>query len=259
MKLKFALVLLVGVAFIYSACKKSSSNPQGPALSPQAVSSQVALNITQTLFGGLGAFNASQGLNAPNNLGVVHHNKIGLNDVNADPLCGVIADTTLNYSVTLDTAQASIKGNVKFAFTCAGGILSGFNVTENLQIAESSPNASISYGLGEDLTLLSTDPTLEESTFSLNGTLNETVGIQYKTGSKQTNNDSFDYVFKSLIISPNSGDVASGTATFTTKGSGASGTWNYTGSITFLPNDLLKIVINGITYTIDRQTGKVVS
>src|SRR5580698_1653915 len=97
---KFALLSLVGVAFIYSACKKSSSTPSGPALTPQAVSSQVALNISQTLFGGFGAFNASDGLNSPSNLGVVHHNKIGLNDVNADDLCGVTLDTTLNYSIS---------------------------------------------------------------------------------------------------------------------------------------------------------------
>jgi len=60
-----------------------------------------------------------------------------------------------------------------------------------------------------------------------------------------------------LILSPVSGDVVSGTASFTTTGSGVNGSWNYQGTITFLGNQTAKIVINGATYTVDLQTGVV--
>jgi hypothetical protein len=258
MKLKLTLVLLISVALFYSACKKSSTTTTQKALSPQAVSSQIALNLSQTLFGGLGTFNIGGGLDAPGEFGVIKHNKLHINDVNGDPACGTIVDTTLNSSVTIDTAQLSVKGTIKFSFLCSNGSLSGYNINENVQIGAITPHLAISYSVAEALTIQSTDPTSSLSTLSLNGTLNEAIGIKYKTGSNQTDNDSFNYVFKSVIIDPNTDGLTSGTATFVTKGSGPTGSWNYTGTITFLPNYRAQITINGSTYLVDLQTGQLV-
>lgn len=258
MKLKFKLilVLLVSVAFTYTACKKSSSsNPSGPALAPQAVSTQIALNLAQTLYDGFGAFSINDGLNAPVNLGVIHHKGPLVNDL-SDSFCGLVVDTTLNFSTSANGTSASVKGTMKFSFTCSNGVFSGYNINDNLTIAESTSQFSVNYQIGENLTLLSLNPSSETSNFSLNGSLNSDGSYQYKTGSKQSADQSFNYTLKSLIIDSSSGDIISGSASFSTKGSGSTGSWNYQGTITFLGNYKATIVINGASYTVNLQTGQ---
>jgi hypothetical protein len=87
-KLILILVVLSGFAFTFSGCKKSSSNPSGPALTPKQVSSQIALNIQQTLYDGFGAFSLTDGFNSPGNLGVIPKGRLRLNSP-SDPLCGL--------------------------------------------------------------------------------------------------------------------------------------------------------------------------
>ena len=62
LKRKSIYLALAAIAIIYAGCKKSSTNPAGPTLAPQQVASQVVLNIGQSLFGGLGAFDITSGI-----------------------------------------------------------------------------------------------------------------------------------------------------------------------------------------------------
>lgn len=260
MKLKFRilLVLLVSVAFIYTACKKSGSdnNPSGPALAPKDVSSQIALNLAQTLYNGFGAFSINDGLNAPQNLGIVHRKGLLINDVNGDDLCGLSVDTTLNYSTTSNGTSASVKGTMKFSFICSNEQFSGFNINTNLAVAESTSQFSVNYQIGENLTMLAISPGSEDTNISLNGTLNSSGTYQYKTGSKQSGSQTFNYNLKSLVVNSD-GDITSGSATFSTKGAGSTGVWDYSGTIVFLGNYTAKITINGTAYTVNLQTGAV--
>src|SRR5579863_837230 len=257
MKTKLILILAVlsGFAFTFSGCKKSNSNPSGPALTPKQVSSQIALNIQQTLYSGFGAFNLTNGLNSPGSLGMIPQGRLRLNTTN-DPLCGTIADTTLNYSTSQNGTTASVKGDLKFAFNCTGGVLSGFNVTDNLTIAESTSDFSASYKLAEDLTLTAQNPNTDTPSIILSGTLSLDGDYTYKTGSKGKGSQSFAYTFHSVVIQSN-GEIASGSADFTTSGTGSTGVWNYTGTVTFLGNNMAKIIINGTTYNVNLQTGVV--
>jgi hypothetical protein len=256
LKIKLSLVLLTCVAFTYTACKKSGSAPTN-TVTAKTVSSQIALNLAQTLYSGFGVFSINDGLNAPNTLGVNHHKGIKLNDINSDPACGLAVDTTLNYSTSLgDTAQASVSGNIKFVFTCTGQTFTGFNVIDNLNVAESTSQLAVSYVLGENLVLTSLNPSDPNSQYSFNGSLNESANLQYKTGSKQKENESYNYTFKSLVIDPTNG-IISGSATFSTTGSTPSGNWNYSGTAVFLGNNMVKITINGTAYTVNIQTGQV--
>jgi hypothetical protein len=257
MKTKLILVLAVlsGFAFTFSGCKKSNNNPSGPALTPKQVSSQIALNIQQTLYDGFGAFSLTDGFNSPGNLGVIPKGRLRLNSTN-DPLCGTIADTTLNYSSSEDGVTASVKGELKFTFSCTGGILSGFNIFDNLTIAESTADFSVNYKLAEDLTLTAVDPSSDTPSIILSGTLSLGGDYIYKTGSKGKGSQNFAYTFHSVTISGNS-DIVSGSADFTTSGTGSTGVWNYTGTVTFLGNGKANVVINGTTYNVDLQTGVV--
>jgi len=254
-KLILILIVLSGFAFTFSGCKKSNSNPSGPALTPKQVSSQIALNIKQTLYDGFGAFSLTDGLNAPGTLGLIPKGRLQLNSP-GNPLCGTIADTTLNFSSSENGVTASVKGTLTFAFTCTGNVLSGFNVTDNLDIAESTSDFSISYKLAEDLTLTAVDPNSDTPTVILSGTLSLGGDYTYKTGSKGKGSQNFAYTFHNVTISGN-GDIQSGSADFTTSGTGSTGVWNYTGTVTFLGNGKANIVINGTTYHVDLQTGVV--
>jgi hypothetical protein len=263
LNLKLIPVLLIGIVFTYTACKKSGSTVK--TLSAKAVTSQVVLNLTQTLYSGFGAFNISNGLNAPSTLGV-NRQKLGLrlskgrqlNSLGGDITCGLSMDTILNYTTTLDDgSQASITGPIKFTFLCTNGIPSGFNVFDNLNITESTSQLAGTFKLGENLTLQSVNPQDSSSNLTFGGTIDLSSNIKYKTGSKQTTSESYDYNFTSVIIN-SIGSIDSGSATFTTKGSNTSGVWDYQGTIVFLGNNKVKITINGTVYNVDLQTGQVI-
>eukprot|EP01037_Dinobryon_pediforme_P003783 gene3783-3830_t len=96
----------LAVTLIYVGCKKAATDPSGPPLSAQAVSSQVALNLSSTLFGGSGAFNVGGGLNAPS--AFASHGKGKVLQSLTNPLCGLVVDTTLNYTVKLGDSTATI-------------------------------------------------------------------------------------------------------------------------------------------------------
>ncbi|HVV55838.1 MAG TPA: hypothetical protein VHC47_10955 [Mucilaginibacter sp.] len=252
-KTNLILALIAGSIVLFSACKKSSKNPSGPAITPKQVSSQVAQTLVQMLYSGFGAFNLSEGLNAPNSLGLVHNQgKLKLNS-NDNPLCGLIADTTLNYSTSAGGVQASVKGELKFSFTCTNGVFSGFNITDNLAVSESSSDFTANVKLAEDLTLLSQNPLDDNSNILLTGSFSSDGTYTYKSGTAAQN---FSFTLNSVIIDAN-GNIVSGSATFATNGSGTTGSWNYSGSIKFLGNGKATITISGTTYNVDLQTGQV--
>jgi hypothetical protein len=256
-KLSFIAVLLAGTVFTFTSCKKSSNDSSGPKLTSKQVASQIALNLSQTLYGGFGGFNAAGGLNAPGSLGLVKtKNGLKVNST-GDPLCGTIADTTINVTVNDNGVTASVKGDIKFAFACTSGVLSGFNITDDLAISESNADLAVNFKLIEDLTIAAQNLAADNPNVTLNGALSMGGNYTNKTGSaKGSGNLNYSYTFKSIVIDSN-GSITSGSATFTTSGTGPNGVWNYAGTITFLGNDKATIVINGTSYNVDLQTGTV--
>jgi hypothetical protein len=260
MKLKTRLipVLMIGVALIYTACKKSSSSQ---TLSTKTVSSQVALNLAQTLYGGFGGFNITSGLNAPGTFGV-DRNKIrlaltkgrmGINDLGSDITCGLHADTTFSTSVTVNGVQATVAGTIGFTFNCSGGTPSGFTVIDNLKITEASAQVTGTYNINENLTVALVNPADSTSNLSLNGTAGFSDNL--KTNGKTTT-ESYNYTFNQVVINQE-GTITGGSATFATKGTNASGSWDYSGTVVFLGNGMAKITINGTVYNVNLQTGAV--
>jgi hypothetical protein len=256
LKLKIIFAVLIAVAFVYTACKKTgASNTSGSSLTPQQVTSQIALNISETLFGGVSPIDVSSGLNAPSGFAVHTKGKI-VNDLN-NPFCGLVVDTTLTETETEGDTTASISGSVKFNFSCTNDVLTGYTTDDNLNVSLSTSQFSLVYKIGENLTLLSLNPADENSNFSINGTLNSTTTFDFKTASAgKSGTATFDYNLKNVVFDIN-GDVISGSATFTTTGTGAHGTWNYSGTITFLGNYEATVTINGTTYKVNLQTGVV--
>ncbi len=258
LKLKLITILFLGVALSYTGCKKSNSTPADPKLAPQDVAVKVAANISQSLFGGLGAFDVSAGLNGPATAAVHNSTGIGLNNIQrpaghtraivrsaANPYCGLIIDTAVNYAVTGKDTSASITGRIKFTFTCTNNVVTGYTTLDNLTIAYSDLQLALTYNVAENFTLNTVN-----SKLTLAGSLNSNGSYQYKTGTKRSGTEVFNYTLSSLIIDSNSGDVTSGSATFTTSGTGPHGVWSYQGTITFLGNHHATVTISGKVYTV---------
>ena len=259
MKLQLKTLTLIAVCstLMYAACKKTSSAPAGPALTPKQIAGQVAVNIDQSLFGGLGGVDLSGGIGSAGSFAIKTPGKV-IQDL-SDPTCGSTVDTTLTLSLTSGDSTISIAGSLKFTFGCTGSILSSFTTVDNLTIAYSSPSQKFSYKVGENLTIAAIDPSSQTTDISVNGSLNSDGSYQILTGSNKGSGTSvFDYTLKSIIASGDgSADVLSGTATFNTSGSGPRGTWNYQGTIVFKGNYTAIVTINGSTYTVNLQTGAV--
>ncbi len=257
MKLKSKIVpaLLLGVVLFYTACKKSGSSTSNPTLTPKEVTSQIALNLSQSLSGGLGAFDISGGLDAPSTFAVRTKGKV-INDL-SDPSCGLVLDTAVNFTDTENGSTVTFKGTINFAFACTNGVVSGFSTNDNLDIALTNAQISFAYKVNENLTFLSSNPLIDTAPITIKGSLSSSGAYQLLTGSKASGTEVFNYTLTSLILDPNSGEIASGSASFTTSGTGPQGVWNYTGTITFLGNNQAKVTINGTVYTVDLQSGAV--
>ena len=282
MKSKLLFVVLASIIFIYAGCKKSSPKPAVSTLSPQDAASEMVLNLSQSLFGDLGAFNVSDGLGSTSSFSVrtgapgfaLHPNKsvfslrtngtaFGLKSRRhtiftlANPVCGAVIDTTVNESDTSDGLTIGFAGEVKFTFNCTNNVVSGFTTADNVTITIGTADTSFSYKVGENLTLAEVNPANASTNLSLNGTLNSSLSYQIKTGaSKGSGTASFDYTLTSVIVSQTTG-VVSGSATFNTQASGPLGTWSYQGTITFLGDDIATVTINGVTYNVNMDTGTV--
>jgi len=109
------------------------------------------------------------------------------------------------------------------------------------------------FNIAENLTLAQVNPGVDTSNVSLNGTASFSENA--KVNGKSTIM-SFNYTFHNVIIDQ-MGSIISGSADFSTTGSGPQGSWNATGTITFLGNNSAKVVINGATYTVNLETGTV--
>lgn len=258
MKSKFLLpiIMLAGMAVVYTACKKSDSSPAGPALSESQVTTQVILDLNSALFGEYGGVNFGEGMQGPSSFGAKHLSGPKLHDLN-NPFCGLVIDTAINESVTAGKdSTLQVSGHIKFSFNCVNDNITGFSTDDNLNIAISTPELTASAKIIESLTMAIADINNDNSPLTLKGTLNSTSAYKYKTGNK-SGTRAFTYIINNVILGDND-DITGGSISFSTKGTGTRGTWNFTGTITFLGDHKAKVSINGKTYTVDIRTGVVI-
>lgn len=163
------------------------------------------------------------------------------------------ADTTFSASITVDGGQATVAGSIGYTFACTNSVPSGFTVTDDLKVTMATSQVNGTFNIAENLTLAQLHPGVDTSNLSLNGTAD--FAENAKVSGKSTTM-SFNYTFNNVIIDQ-MGTIVSGSANFTTKGSGAQGSWNASGTITFLGNNSAKVVVNGATYTVNLETGAV--
>ncbi|RFZ84108.1 hypothetical protein DYU05_00265 [Mucilaginibacter terrenus] len=256
-KLLSCILAVVAIVFLYTSCTKDPVDYGTSSVSSKEVSQQIALNLAQSLYGGLGGFSLNDGLSPQINATPPNRPKIRINSVN--PECGMQVDTTMSFDLSVDTLKMTVGGRFKYSTICTNDQPSGLSAYDSLLVAMTTPSMEAKYNLLQNINMSSVNPQNPDAKLTFSGVLNTKASLQYKTGSKQKLTTLFNYKLVSLIIDPTKdGDVESGTATFETTGDTPQGKWNYKGSIVFLGNHKVKITINGTVYTVDIQTGQIV-
>jgi len=250
MKTKFTLIAALALVMIYAGCKKSSNSPATSTAQDKQVSLEVVQNLVKVLNGGFG-YDPSTG-KVTNNL-TKPGSHLRVNSTTGSG-CAVAYDTTLTASEKFDTISTTVSGKFKFSANCSNPNSPTLNVVEDYTLGLGTPHFSANYQLGANLTMTLQDAN-NNFLITFDGNINVDANINYLQGSKGSSKQTYDYTFHAITIDDSG--LKSGSADFSTTGSGVTGTWNYKGTIKFLGGNKADIVLNGKTYHVDLTTGAV--
>jgi hypothetical protein len=251
---------MISIVVFYTACKNNST-PQPSSqttVTADMVSSQVALNIAQSLSGSYGGVSVQSGMSVPSfaTKGANHTVTGRFNSLNSvNTLCGFTVDTILNFDSSVDTIKSHTNGSIYFYFNCTNGVSTGYTAKDSIKTIGTTPSTSFNYTIVQNYQITAnTAITL----LSVNGNLRAEVNIVYNnTKIKPTYIHNY-YVLNGIVVDlTKGGDMTGGTATFTSIGHNNYGSWTYTGVITFLGNHMADILISGKTYHANLLTGVV--
>jgi hypothetical protein len=246
MKTKFTLIALAAMAVTYTACQKNYSSPSSSssgAVNNQQVSLSVAQNVVKVLDGGFGYDPSTGGTTTMST-----HNSLKLNSTSGSG-CAAAFDTTLNFTAKLDTITNTIKGDFKLTATCTDNPT--LTMVENYTLLQVTPHISANDKLSANLTFsFGTD--VNDISVIYNGNVSVNADLTYLTGTKGESKETYNYNFHA--ITEGSDGLDSGSADFTTTGSGIHGNWSYTGTIKFIGGNKATLTLGGKTYTVDLTT-----
>lgn len=279
-KFKVLLVILTGVVLFYAACKKE--NKAVPVPIPVvdtmgAIAGQIAQNLAQTLSGTYGGVNISKGLILPE-FTTRSNSKVSVNGL--FDLCTFVPDSIVNYSTNVgDTIKSQASGLFKFYFGCdtvkgprvngyvTFSFLNGYAAYDSLATIGLAPRGAFVYNVKafyevKVLDSLNKNLTINGSTnklISVNGSIKSFIDT---TATKKTVMSSSVHAYYTLtdvvVDLTKKGDMTQGTATFGAIGDVNNIKWYYTGTMKFLGNHQVSIIIKNKTYNynMDLLTGK---
>jgi hypothetical protein len=233
---KLTIMLLIGVALFYTACKKMNApvaqSQSQNMVSADMISKQVALNLHKSLYG---LSNGSQ----------VKTPRAGV----PNPACGLTVDSVLNFKTTASDTVSQTTGRIIFVFNCNNGQPSGYSATDSLNVTGTATSFSFTNNSVQNYTITSLNSA--NTQLSVNGSIVAFVDITYTAPAIQPTVDNTTYTLTGLNINvSNNYDVTAGTATFVTTGSTNAGPWNYNGTIAYLGNHMANVTINGKVYQV---------
>jgi hypothetical protein len=258
MNLKGALVLLSGVALLYSSCKKDSKAPATQTSTKTAsldvVSSQVALNLYQSLSGAYGGVNLNNGIAAP---GIASNASTkAVNSLTTTATCGFFLDPAVDIKVNIgDTIKSETVGSIDFYFKCnPTGQHFGFTNDDSLYTVGKAPGYAYTFNSTQQYNV--TAMNANNRLFSVGGNIKAFVDFTYpKTYPPLSVHDRI--FFKGIVFDLEKDDINAGTATFTSTGTVGGASWSVDGTAEFLGNHKIRITIAGFTFTVNYLTGKV--
>ena len=253
-----AIALLSGAALFQAACNKTSNTTKPAAATPgtDVIASQIAMNMSKSLSGTYGGSNISDGLSTGNTIKNTTASKT-LNSTGY--ICGFVADSNVNYTYTQgDSVKAKVVGGIQFFFNCTDGQPDGYTLVDELFTSGFGPGYSFKYDVAQGYEVH--DMNKKGTLLCVEGKLKSYKDFTYTAANIKATSEHDDFVVDTLrvdITTPSSPDITSGTATFHSKGTNATGSWDYVGTLEFLGNHQGKITFYGKVYHIDLLTGKV--
>ena len=247
--LKFAIALMLGGTLLYTSCQKSENKPAASTkpVSNTDVSAQVAVNLTKALSGSMGGVNLNKSLN-PKSL-------VSSYPSQTYSLCGFAADSVLNYYTNDgDTVKSHTTGNAHFLFDCQNGQPDGYTAYDTTLTVGTAPKYTFTYNIDQYYRIYVCGCGM----LSVYG--NQIANIDLKLYNDPIHVIAKNvYTLNGLTIDLNKqSDITSGTADFTSVGTNSSGSWNLTGTITYIGNHQAKVTVGSTTVTVDVSTGKVI-
>ncbi len=245
---KLTLVLLVGVVFVYTGCKKSSS-PTPKTVNNPAVS-QIAMNFYQSLVGSYGGVSVSNGLSSPSFV-----NPSKSLQLNGTSTCGFYIDNGIDYHTNIgDTIKSHSTGSISFYFLCNNNTHVGFNNIDSLHTEGTAPGYAFIYDFTQNYLVKSLNP--QNTSISVDGTIKSFIDYNYTKPGKKNLSIHNRYKLDGLEVNINdNSNVTQGTVTFTSFGTSDTVSWDYEGTITFYGDHKAILVVNGLTYKVDLKTG----
>lgn len=230
-----AIVLLLAVG----ACSKSNNGASASISTDDAAT--IMANSMSSSSGGLVSASADVSVNAQLTF-------------NANPGCG----GTKTYSFARQNPQGS---SITYSYS--------FNYTYTLNCVNNTPDnvSSIATSTGsyDGPNLSSTDSgtstfkvaglASSSTAYTLSGEYKRAGSFTQKTGNMYKGSSNVDIILTSLSIPKAGGTIASGSANFTLSGTSNNGTFNFTGTITFVGNNQANLTLNGTAYVVNLLTG----
>ncbi|HVV53861.1 MAG TPA: hypothetical protein VHC47_00965 [Mucilaginibacter sp.] len=251
--IKPLLAIAVCATLVYSSCRKSDNAPvpsgssSSQTQSDSQLSSQIAVNVAQTLAGHFGGVNLMDGVDSVSlsNHEGPHH------DLANNPLCGFFTDSLVNYDHTSGDTTTHTGGNLTFYFNCQDGQSTGYTAYDSLYTSRKTPSSSTEWYVKQYYTIKALDP--KHEFIGVDGDIYYYDSTILSCGCHSIEN--VNYVLNNLTVNVCgcSRDILSGTATFKAYGHN----WSAEGSITFLGNHMADITINGTLYHVNLLSGKI--
>jgi hypothetical protein len=232
MKLKFTIVILIGVAFVYSACKTSQITPTAKTTDLSALSSQIAMSLYKSFSGQYGGANINNGIKAPSGLGASRRGPAinGIYDY-----CGITIDTSYNTPTTAgDTAKVS-SGHFNFVYTCSINGLDGYIVADSLGFSATTSNSSNIVKNAQNYTVKALDQTFK--LVSMDGNIGTKIYYAKINPASHAITESHDLTTQYILngvkvdLSGTVGDIITGTASYTTVATDVDATTSATGNV----------------------------
>jgi hypothetical protein len=260
---KYILAVLVAATCVSSGCKKAVTDD----LTAADLSRQMAVSLYKSLSGQYGGADISDGIKAPLSLSKGHQ-KVRINTIN--PYCGLVIDTTYNFSEVVADTLKGYFGHYRFTYVCTNNVLDSYTLDDSIANTVNKDLYSAIYKLTQKYFVKAIDPTYKLS--SVEGTISfsshASLLNKAKTSSQYQNSDIF-YTLNGVRVDISSGvaDVIQGEAAFTARINNKNANTvidnNFYGTITFFGNKMAHVLIhlNNDTklYTVNMVSGQVTS
>jgi hypothetical protein len=249
---KLIFPIVICVMMVYTSCRKTENapapTPATKSTSNEAIGTQMAVNLAQSLSGTYGGVNLNQGVDSVS-IATGH----GQSMKPSISLCGFSTDSLVNYNYAFADTVTHVGGHLKFYWDCENGRPSGYCANDSLTNTTKNPTEVYIATVKQNYTIKCLDD--KHYFVGVNGTNDFSSTDTFTAGWPPVTGNAH-YVLTDLKIDVCKKDILSGTATFTASGSNNNLNWTAEGTITFLGNHMADITINGTLYHVDLSKHK---